>query len=142
MVSSKSCALVVVTLQTPITSYFLFLVNVFSMILLSCGQICGSFPNFITILKPMIASTNYGFIFYLVASIVNLYVLANLSTYSSICSYNNEYLRPQVWVVAEAIISCMNPIMSVCVMNSLRGHWFLLNSLNIIIIFHLAWKLR
>jgi hypothetical protein len=71
MVSSKSCTLVVVTLQTSITSYFLFLANVFSMILLSCGQICNSFPNFIIIFKPMKTSTNYGFIFYLATSVVN-----------------------------------------------------------------------
>ncbi len=133
MVSSKSCALVIVTLQTPITSYFLFLVNVFSMVFLNCGQICSSLPNFITIFKPMITSTNYGFIFYLVASVVNLYVLVNLSIYSLTCSYSNEFLRPQVWVVAEVITSCLNPIMNVRVMNSSRGHWLLLDSLNIII---------
>jgi hypothetical protein len=90
------------------------------MILLSCGQICSSFPNFNTIFKSMIASTNYGFIYDLAALVVNLYVLANLFIYSLI--YSNEFLRPQVWVVVEAITSCLIPIMNACVMNSSRGH--------------------
>jgi len=41
--------------------------------------------------------------------------------------------KAQVWAVVEVVTSCLNPIVSTCVMNQSRGHWLLSNALTIVI---------
>jgi hypothetical protein len=44
-----------------------------------------------------------------------------------LCS--KEMPKAQVWVVVEVITSCLNPIVSTCVMNQSKGHWLFSNTL-------------
>ncbi len=37
--------------------------------------------------------------------------------------------KAQVWVVVEVVTSCLNSIVSRCVMNQSRGNWLLLDTL-------------
>jgi hypothetical protein len=37
--------------------------------------------------------------------------------------------KDQIWAIIKTIISCMNPIVSACVMNQSRRHWLLSNAL-------------
>jgi len=41
--------------------------------------------------------------------------------------------KAQVWVVAKVVTSCLNLVVSACVMNQSKGHWLLLNALTIAI---------
>lgn len=41
--------------------------------------------------------------------------------------------KAQVWAVTKVVTSCLNYIVSTCVMNHSRGHWLLSDALTIII---------
>jgi hypothetical protein len=43
--------------------------------------------------------------------------------------------KAQVWAIVKVITSCLNSIVSACVMNQSRSHWLLSNALTIIITF-------
>jgi len=42
-------------------------------------------------------------------------------------------LKAQVWAIAKAIISCLNFIVSACVMNQSKRHWLLSDALTIVV---------
>ncbi len=43
--------------------------------------------------------------------------------------------KVQVWAIVEAITFTLNPVISTCVMNHIKGHWLLLDALTTAITF-------